>query len=292
MLNQEGGVDPKNTTGTTQVDRVNTTASVWLGSTLGCAQCHNHKFDPFTQKDYYRFLAFYGNSKYKIHGYGSERYAEEPELELPTPDQAARSAEIRAKMALFRSSSTPRRLRFVRPSRVGKSRCATRRSNGRCWLPSRPSPPEEQHSRCFADGSVLATGKNPEADGYTIQLKTNQNGITAVRLEVLPDESLPNGGPGRDPEGNFFLSAFDVNVSPLTSTGAPPKSTFVSMKKVVANESQSGYSADGILSKRTRPSRLGDRQRPFAGWRPAPLRRVLWPTNRLASKAARSSRFA
>ena len=82
MLNQEGGVDPEEYYWYEQVDRVNTTASVWLGSTLGCAQCHNHKFDPFTQKDYYRFLAFYANSKYKIHGVDSERYAEEPELEL------------------------------------------------------------------------------------------------------------------------------------------------------------------------------------------------------------------
>ena len=94
MLNQEGGVDPEEYYWYELVDRVNTTASVWLGSTLGCAQCHNHKFDPFTQKDYYRFLAFYGNGSYKIHGEGSERYAEEPDLEIPTPDQQqkARSA--------------------------------------------------------------------------------------------------------------------------------------------------------------------------------------------------------
>ena len=68
MLNQEGGVDPEEYYWYELVDRVNTTASVWLGSTLGCAQCHNHKFDPFTQKDYYRFLAFFGNSKYTIGG--------------------------------------------------------------------------------------------------------------------------------------------------------------------------------------------------------------------------------
>jgi mono/diheme cytochrome c family protein len=249
MLNQEGGVDPEEYYWYEQVDRVNTTASVWLGSTLGCAQCHNHKFDPFTQKDYYRFLAFYGNSKYKIHGYGSERYAEEPELELPTPDQAARSSEIRAKMAVVQKqldTETPA-LREAQESWEVEMRSAEKQ-----WQVLAPVEAESAGGATLTvlpDGSVLATGKNPQADSYTIQLKTNQNGITAVRLEVLPDESLPNNGPGRDPEGNFFLSALDVNVSALTSSSAPSKSTFVSMNKVVANESQSGYSADGILSK-------------------------------------------
>ena len=250
MLNQEGGVDPEEYYWYELVDRVNTTASVWLGSTLGCAQCHNHKFDPFTQKDYYRFLAFYGNSQYKIHGYASERYAEEPELELPTPDQAAKSAEIRSLMA-----SVQKQLDTETPA-LGQAQQGWEVEMHRAekqWEVLSPVQTESAGGatlKVLPDGSVLATGKNPQADGYTIQFKTTQNGITAVRLEVLPDESLPNGGPGRDPEGNFFLSAFDVNVSPLTSSsGPPPKPVFVSMKNVVANESQSGYSADGILSK-------------------------------------------
>ncbi len=249
MLNQEGGVDPEEYYWYEQVDRVNTTASVWLGSTLGCAQCHNHKFDPFTQKDYYRFLAFYGNSKYKIHGYGSERYAEEPELELPTPDQAARSAEIRSVMAGVQKqldTETP----ALREAQQGWE--VNMRNAEKQWQVLSPLQAESAGGatlKVLPDGSVLATDKNPQADSYTIQLKTNQSGITAVRLEVLPDGSLPNGGPGRDPEGNFFLSTFDVNVSPISSSGTPSKPAFVSMKSVVANESQSGYSADGILSK-------------------------------------------
>jgi len=249
MLNQEGGVDPEEYYWYEQVDRVNTTASVWLGSTMGCAQCHNHKFDPFTQKDYYRFLAFYANSKYKIHGHDSERYAEEPELELPTLDQAARSAEFRFIMAGIQKqldTETPA-LREAQQEWEVEMRNAEKQ-----WQVLSPLQAESAGGATFKvlpDGSLLATGKNPQADSYTIQLKTNQSGITAVRLEVLADESLPNGGPGRDPEGNFFLSAFDVNVSPLSSSGAPPKPVFVTMKKVVGNESQSGYSADGILSK-------------------------------------------
>ena len=59
MTNEEGGVDPDESLYEVLVDRVNTTSTVWLGSTIGCAQCHNHKYDPFSQKDYYRLLAFF-----------------------------------------------------------------------------------------------------------------------------------------------------------------------------------------------------------------------------------------
>ncbi len=249
MLNQEGGVDPEEYYWYELVDRVNTTASVWLGSTLGCAQCHNHKFDPFTQKDYYRFLAFYGNSKYKIHGYESERYAEEPELELPTAAQAAKSAEIRSQMAVIQKqldTETP----SLREAQQGWE--VEMRNSEKQWQVLSPLQADSAGGatlKVLPDSSVLATGKNPQADSYTVRLKTNQEGITAVRLEVLPDESLPSGGPGRDPEGNFFLSAFDVNVWPIASSGTAAKPVFVPMKKVAASESQSGYPADGILSK-------------------------------------------
>jgi Protein of unknown function (DUF1549) len=61
MLNEEGGVDGEEARFEVLVDRVNTTSTVWLGSTLGCAQCDNHKYDPFSQRDYYGMLAFFDN---------------------------------------------------------------------------------------------------------------------------------------------------------------------------------------------------------------------------------------
>ena len=63
MLNEEGGVDMEEQRWLTLVDRVGTTATVWLGSTLQCAQCHDHKYDPFTTEEFYRFLAFFDNSE-------------------------------------------------------------------------------------------------------------------------------------------------------------------------------------------------------------------------------------
>ncbi len=86
MFNTEGGVDREEARVATIVDRVNTTATVWLGSTLGCAQCHTHKYDPFTIKEYYQFFAFFNN-------------ADEPEMELPSPAQRARREKLKAEIA-------------------------------------------------------------------------------------------------------------------------------------------------------------------------------------------------
>ena len=68
LINQEGGIDVEEARWETLVDRVNTTGTVWLGTTIGCAQCHNHKYDPFSQRDYYRMLAFFDNGQYSVFG--------------------------------------------------------------------------------------------------------------------------------------------------------------------------------------------------------------------------------
>src|SRR5579863_2637074 len=81
MFNTEGGVDPEQSRVETIVDRVNTTATVWLGSTLACAQCHSHKYDPFTQKEYYQFFAFFNN-------------ADEPKLKLPSEAQKKQEQKL------------------------------------------------------------------------------------------------------------------------------------------------------------------------------------------------------
>ncbi len=73
MLNEEGGIDPLEFRFYAMTDRVATTATVWLGLTLGCAQCHTHKFDPIPQRDYYQFMALLNN-------------ADEPEMAVPSPE--------------------------------------------------------------------------------------------------------------------------------------------------------------------------------------------------------------
>ena len=248
MLNQEGGVDPEEYYWYELVDRVNTTASVWLGSTLGCAQCHNHKFDPFTQKDYYRFLAFYGNGQYHIVGRPSEQFAQEPQLDLPTPEQALKSKTLRTDIAQLQTvldTDTPAL------EAAQKKWEQEQKDIEKQWTvlhPEKYTSAGGASMQLLPDGSILAGGKNPDADTYTIEAKTNVAAITGFRIEVLPDKSLPHGGPGRDADGNFFLSDFDLVIAPADN---PQTKQAVPFKQAAADESQSGYDVKGLLNKDT-----------------------------------------
>jgi len=88
QINQEGGIDVEQFRVDSVVDRVNTTGAVFLGLTIGCAQCHDHKYDPISQRDYYQLFAFFNN-------------VDEPDLEIAGPAELARRDEIRAQIDLL-----------------------------------------------------------------------------------------------------------------------------------------------------------------------------------------------
>ncbi|MFO0969119.1 MAG: PSD1 and planctomycete cytochrome C domain-containing protein [Gemmataceae bacterium] len=206
MVNEEGGIDPLEFRYYAVVDRVNTTATAWLGLTFGCAQCHTHKYDPITQREYYRMMAFLNN-------------ADEPDYEIPDPAIAKRRGDIEARIAkleealpgkfsggtdgveaalkkwIERESATAVEWQVVRPV---------------SWKTSMP------HLGVLEDGSILASGDQNKSDTYELRLP-DFKGATALRLEALPDASLPDQGPGRTyyegRKGDFFLSELSLAVA-------------------------------------------------------------------------------
>ncbi len=94
LINQEGGVDREQFRVESIVDRVNTTGAVWLGLTVGCGQCHSHKFDPLTQREYYRLFAFFNHTQ--------DANSVSPTLSLPTPEQQAELKELDQAMTELR----------------------------------------------------------------------------------------------------------------------------------------------------------------------------------------------
>ncbi|HUG93548.1 MAG TPA: DUF1549 domain-containing protein, partial [Planctomycetaceae bacterium] len=237
MINEEGGIDPLEFRYYAVVDRINTTATAWLGLTLGCAQCHTHKYDPVPHVEYYRMLAFLNN-------------ADEPEIDVPQPDLSARREELLARIAAL-EADLPRRFPAgagTAPGepldRVFDDWIARERAEAVEWTVLRPAAATSDLPRLeiLDDGSVLASGDQTKRDVYEVTFRASRSrlpggseggtgviartgparqagptafrNITAVRLEALPDESLPRGGPGRTdyegPRGDFFLSEFVV----------------------------------------------------------------------------------
>ncbi|WP_435006856.1 PSD1 and planctomycete cytochrome C domain-containing protein [Tundrisphaera lichenicola] len=215
MINEEGGIDVEEFRFASLVDRVATTGAVWLGLTIQCAQCHTHKFDPITQREYYQFLSFLNN-------------ADEPDLELPEPSIAARRSEIERKIRELEAGLADRFPDFdPSPSwEILTPRKAT--STAGSSLEIRP------------DGSIMASGEAPPTDIYEVESEAELGGVTSIRLEALTDSSLPSKGPGRAPNGNFVLVS-------LTATG--PADQPISLTSASADVSQQGFEVAGAIDR-------------------------------------------
>ena len=210
MTNEEGGIDPGEAHHEVLVDRVSTTATVWLGTTLGCAQCHNHKYDPFSQKDYYRMMAFFSSTDYEVRKLGDGTKFTEASLDVPTPEQEAQRKILQAEIDTLTAKTETQTPALDRAQRLwevtARGEAAARwrvvspdvLDGGEVTLTSRP------------DGSVLAGGASPGYAVYTIEGVSLLPRITGIRIEALPDPSLPKGGPGRDTYGNFQLNGFEA----------------------------------------------------------------------------------
>lgn len=213
MLNEEGGVDRDEAHFEVMVDRVNTTGSVWLGSTLGCTQCHNHKYDPFTQKDYYSMMAFFSNEAKTMRDYGdtSTKWVE-PQLDLATPQQEAERQRLRAKIdkldATLKTSTSALEAEQAAWERASQAAKAD-------WAALSDAKATALHGTVLAmgaDGDWKAAGENPREETYQLLGRAKAGNITGLRIEALPDKSLPRGGPGRDTYGNFILSEIRLEV--------------------------------------------------------------------------------
>ncbi len=233
MINEEGGVDPEEFRVAAVVDRVNTTSSVWLGSTLGCAQCHNHKYDPFTQRDYYAMLAYF-NSTADV---GNSR---EPKLVVPTTEQAAELARLQADVERVRTKLDRPDDELDRAQEEWESEVRASIAPPPTWRVAAPvgwSAMNRTKLTRLADDSLLASGPNPRTEVFDVSFEPHAKRVTALRLELLTDPSLPAGGPGRSEAGNCVISELEVTVG---SRSDPAKNERIAIAGIAADHSQRG----------------------------------------------------
>ncbi len=238
MITAEGGAQAKEYLAKYAADRVRTTSTVWLGATMGCSECHDHKFDPYTTKEFYEFAAFFADLEERGVYNGSSRTGNwGPEILVPTADQEKRLQELQQQIAKLENqlaTNTPELASDQQKWEAELPEVTT-------WQPLEPvhlkSTPEVTWKK-LDDGSLLVTGANPDKPTYELQFTTELSNATAIRLEVLPDDSLPAKGPGRAGNGNFVLNGFDLAVD-----GKP-----VPLQWATATHAQDGWPADGLLS--------------------------------------------
>ncbi|HUR46399.1 MAG TPA: PSD1 and planctomycete cytochrome C domain-containing protein, partial [Candidatus Saccharimonadales bacterium] len=216
MLNEEGGIDPLEFRYNAIVDRVNTTGTAWLGLTVGCAQCHTHKYDPILHKEYYQLMAFLNN-------------ADEPELDLP-PADAHKQLEQREKQA----AKLLEQLEAKWPIRDETLRWESVKVKVESVTTPLDHPVDTW--KVLDDHSVLFSAPGPERNVVTLSFDTSLTNITSLRLEALTDDSRPSKGPGRTEHGNFVLTEIVITNSPADG---PAKQ--VRIKSALADAEQDGF---------------------------------------------------
>lgn len=236
MINEEGGIDPLEYRFYAMVDRVNTTSTAWLGLTMGCAQCHDHKYDPITQMDYYGLMALMNN-------------AEEPEMEVFDADIAQQ--QMQADEAI-------RRLRAERVQHFPASPEAIK------FEPAQISGVHSAHKLKWSkqsDGSWQSTGKPSAKDTTTIELASASDPssssdakrrLVAIRLKALANRSEGNAQPslGWSSTENFVLTQTRLEVegnsaSSLSSASATYEQPGYPASASIDREAKTGWAVGG-----------------------------------------------
>jgi hypothetical protein len=219
LTNTEGGVDKEQFRVEAVFDRTETTGAVWLGLTVGCARCHNHKFDRISQQEYYQIFAFFNN--------GDETTREVPVSEEALAKYETEKAAYDAKRRGLEERLAKERPAFLAklPAWEGETRARLREeeAEGVKFAPLEILSIKPLHEVTFKkldDGSWLAGGADAATETYVVSAKPPAKPVTGIKIEVLPDKSLPGQGPGRTPHGNFVLSEFKVDGLQLKDASA------------------------------------------------------------------------
>ncbi|CAN5900967.1 PSD1 and planctomycete cytochrome C domain-containing protein [soil metagenome] len=231
MTNTEGGTDDEEFRVAAVKDRIATTAQVWMGLTLGCAQCHTHKFDPITQQEYYEFFAIFNQTE------DNDRADDQPVMSLPTPEQTTRMEALQKRIKELEQT-----LQGNPPELVAElQQWENSLSKPVVWEPldiTDVSAATYQFEK-KPDGSWLTVGGTSDKTHFTIKAKSGLKEITAFRLEALEDDSLPHHGPGRSENGNFVITELTVNAK-----GSPGD---IALHHATATFEQDKFEADNAI---------------------------------------------
>jgi len=230
----EGGLQPKEYLAKYGADRVRTTSNVWLGSTMGCAECHDHKFDPFTQKDFYAMKAFFADIKETGLVPDRGKNAWGSLLALPTAaqrdelaDLGERIEEMERQLAAQAPPAPAGLLDDVKAGKLAwqfpRPLTATSQNGAKLTIYNEEGLDSTYDFRGSlvsekkpGHGTITASGPNPDNETYTVTFKPGAGKWTALGLEVIQDESLPGMRVARGAD-RFVLTGFEaaVNGRPL-----------------------------------------------------------------------------
>jgi hypothetical protein len=200
MTQNEGGTDDEEFRNAAIIDRVNTTFAVWMGTTMACAQCHTHKYDPLTINEYFQFYAFLNQSA------DSDKKDEAPFHSFDTPERKKQRETLKAEIAALES-------KFAKPDAkwlAGLDAWDRGFARDLGWQSPKPIKVSESDAKIENDGRVILA-KNKDTASYTVELPLAGDKLSALRLETAPQAGF----------GNFVLTSLKAEVVPPDAKAAP-----------------------------------------------------------------------
>ncbi|MSR57586.1 MAG: DUF1553 domain-containing protein [Planctomycetaceae bacterium] len=270
-MSNEGGVQEQEYLSRSLAERVRNVGSTWLGLTLGCCECHDHKYDPLPARDFYRLGAFFADIKErgvydKMTNAGVDWG---PVLRRGTPAQLAEFTRLDSEIDGLKRELEQLQARYREPTGDLAQQLSAWEAglkNSYKWARlDRPSVVSREGGVCkvLPDASVLVAGPRAKADRYVLRAKAPLKRFTAVRLEVLPDPSLPGLGPGRADDGNFVLTGFKVRVGGSGDSSSRP----VRFRGATATFEQTDAPGDIVSRVWSAAAAIEpDRRLPESGW--------------------------
>ena len=240
-INGEGGVIPEEYRVEYVIDRVETTGTIWLGLSVGCARCHSHKFDPISQHEFYSMFSYFNNVP--ENGRDGNSGNAEPTLQVPVPGMEEKVAGAEQKIDGLKAQfemDTPEFLRELEQWETSVRQELAEGKQTSMWRSAHVTQVDstgDVEFQLLEDGSYLASGANPSNPVYSITLQAGEEAITGIRLETLTHPGLTNEGLARSVNGNFVLTEFELEIQ--GSDALKPDS--IKVASAIADYSQNGY---------------------------------------------------
>src|SRR5262249_10619730 len=155
-------------------------------STIGCAQCHNHKYDPFSQKEYYQLMAFFANSVREMSSNDTTIRGKEATLDLATPEQEQARKKLKAEIDALETKLKTETPELAKAQTVWERRQIEAASD---WVPLEVSSMTTLSGTTLTaapNAAILASGKNPQRETFVIEGGVSLTKVTGIRLEALP----------------------------------------------------------------------------------------------------------